>query len=395
MSLLLSAFVAVTSICGAPFESEFIFPLQDKHVHASSIVETPQGDLLAAWFHGSGERTANDVQVQGARLRKGASEWSPVFVMADTPDFPDCNPVLYIDAQERLWLFWVTVLANQWESSLLKYRRADNYTADGPPEWNWQDVITLKPSDDFPEQLKEAYKVVIPDEGMWGGYALPYAQLLVEAGKDKLKQQLGWMSRNQPLTLDCGRILLPLYNDGFNMSMVAYSDDQGESWLAGAPIVGLGPIQPTLIQRKDGSIFAFFRDSGGAPQRTQQAESTDKGVSWTYTEDTDIPNPSSSMEVQPLSDGSWIMIFNDTEKGRHRIAVALSKDEGKTWPWKRYLDQREERHEGSFSYPSIIQAEDGTIHATYSYRTEEGATIKHAAFAPEWITEGKKKRRAR
>ncbi|NLN94330.1 MAG: exo-alpha-sialidase [Candidatus Hydrogenedens sp.] len=392
MSFILSGFLVLTGLCGAALESEFIFPPQDKHVHASSIVETPQGDLLVAWFHGSGERWADDVQVQGARLRKGESEWSPVFVMADTPDFPDCNPVLYIDARERLWLFWVAVMANEWENSLLKYRRADSYNADGPPEWNWQDVIILKPSDNFSDELKEAFKIVIPDEGMWGGYAPPYAEMLIEAGKDKLKRQLGWMTRNHPLTLDSGRILLPLYSDGFNISMVAYSDDLGESWLAGAPIVGLGPIQPTLIRKQDGTIFGFFRDSGDEPQRIQQAESTDDGIHWTVTEDTDIPNPSSSMELKALSDGSWILIFNDTEEGRHRLAVAISRDEGKTWPWKRHLDQRDDRRDGSFGYPSIIQAQDGTIHATYSYKTEEGATIKHAAFAPEWVTAAKRKR---
>ena len=60
----------VIAATGAPvFETDPIFPLQSKHVHGSSIVECPNGDLLACWFHGSGERSANDVQVQGARKR--------------------------------------------------------------------------------------------------------------------------------------------------------------------------------------------------------------------------------------------------------------------------------------------------------------------------------------
>ncbi|HOH43490.1 MAG TPA: exo-alpha-sialidase, partial [Candidatus Hydrogenedentes bacterium] len=95
------------------------------------------------------------------------------------------------------------------------------------------------------------------------------------------------------------------------------------------------------------------------------------------------------MELQRLDDGRWILIFNDTEDGRHRLAVALSKDEGKSWPDKRYLEQAESKQDGSFGYPSIIQAKDGTIHATYSYKTKEGAAIKHAAFSPDWITSGK------
>jgi hypothetical protein len=42
--------------------------------------------------------------------------------MADTPDYPDCNPVLFIDARRRLWLVWITILNHRWEGSLLKYR---------------------------------------------------------------------------------------------------------------------------------------------------------------------------------------------------------------------------------------------------------------------------------
>ena len=58
------------------FEVESIFPPQEKHVHGSSIVECPNGDLLVCWFHGSGERTADDVRVEGARLRRGLRQWS-------------------------------------------------------------------------------------------------------------------------------------------------------------------------------------------------------------------------------------------------------------------------------------------------------------------------------
>jgi len=62
---------------GEPFSRErLIFPLQPKHVHSSCIVECPNGDLLACWFQGSGERRATDVAVMGARLRRGTEAWS-------------------------------------------------------------------------------------------------------------------------------------------------------------------------------------------------------------------------------------------------------------------------------------------------------------------------------
>lgn len=112
-----------------------IFPLVKQHVHASTIAELPNGDLLAAWFQGSGERWADDVAIMGARLRSGEGKWSDPFMMADVPGFPDVNPVLFLDPQERLWLVWYTVIANQWETSLTKYRISENYMMpEGPPE---------------------------------------------------------------------------------------------------------------------------------------------------------------------------------------------------------------------------------------------------------------------
>src|SRR4029434_2022159 len=51
-------------------ESELVFPLEHWHNHASMIVEAPNGDLLVCWFHGSGERTADDVVIRGAPFRK-------------------------------------------------------------------------------------------------------------------------------------------------------------------------------------------------------------------------------------------------------------------------------------------------------------------------------------
>ena len=56
-----------------PFlESELIFPLEHWHNHGSCIVECPNGDLLVCWYHGSGERTADDVLVLGARQTEAA-----------------------------------------------------------------------------------------------------------------------------------------------------------------------------------------------------------------------------------------------------------------------------------------------------------------------------------
>jgi predicted neuraminidase len=367
-------------------ESELLFPPQREHVHSSSVVECPGGDLLVVWYQGSGERTADDVRLNGARLRRGADAWGPAFPMADTPHLPDCNPVLFVDAKNRLWMFWIAVQASRWERSVLKYRRAESFEGEGAPEWSWQDVILLTPGEDFQAALRDGFEsLTLPDEG-WAEYAQPYSRLLVEAAGDAGKRETGWMPRARPLQLANGRIVLPLYSDGFNVGLMAISDDHGETWQASQPLVGVGPIQPTLAQRSNGDIVAYCRDSGGPPPRVLESVSRDEGMTWSLAVDTELPNSGSGVALTVLADHRWVMIYNDTESGRHRLAAALSDDEGHSWKHQRYLE-RDDSERGRFGYPTAIQSRDGQIHVTYSYEVEGGEAIKHASFSPEWILE--------
>ncbi|MBX7256848.1 MAG: exo-alpha-sialidase [Candidatus Hydrogenedentes bacterium] len=382
----IAAAASLTAFAAPRYSAELIFPEQDKHVHGSSIVVCSNGDLLACWFQGSGERSADDVRIMGARMKKGETSWSEPFLMADTPDFPDCNPVLFIDPQGRLWLFWITVQGHRWELSLLKYRRATEYQGNGAPKWDWQDVILLRQSDAFADTLKRGLEELMPEEGMWSEYALPYPRMLKEAAKDQFKRETGWMTRTVPVVLPSGRILLPLYSDGFNTSMMAITDDGGESWRASGPIVGLGPIQPTVVAKRDGTLVAYMRDSGALPMRALMSTSNDNGDTWSFARDTDIVNPGSSLAVCGLKDGRWVMVYNDSEADRRSLAAMMSDDEGKTWKWSRHLD-RTESGKGSYAYPCVIQSTDGTVHVTYSYDSEAGASIKHTAFEPAWIAE--------
>jgi predicted neuraminidase len=372
-----------------PFQSRLIFPAQPMHVHSSSIVELPNGDLLAVWFHGSGERSANDVVIQGARLTRGAHAWDDPFVAADTPDLPDCNPVVFLDPRQRLWLAWIVVQANRWEQSLLKYRLSSDYENNGPPRWQWQDVILLRPGDQFPEQLRQGFHDLRYSQRMWAEYAKPYDQALVEAAADPLKRDLGWMTRAKPWIvsdgLHKGRLLLPLYSDGFNISLVAISDDDGARWRPSQPMVGLGNIQPSLAQQRDGTLVAFFRDAGPAPGRVMVSQSIDGGESWSLAQDTDLPNPGSSIALLNLTDGRWLIVLNDTENGRHQLAVMISTDEGRTWQKQKYLD-KSLPGDARFGYPTAIQTRNGRVHVTYTHSVSEGNTIKHVDFDPAWPT---------
>lgn len=363
-----------------------IFPLQEKHVHSSSLIELKNGDLLACWYHGSGERTANDVVIQGAVKKRGHDSWNEVFLMADTPGLPDCNPVLFKDPKDRIWLFWIVPVANRWENSMLHYRRMENLKKDGTPDWTWQGTLYLLPGDAFYQSLKRTFQEIPVAEDLWAEYALPYSRMLLEAAQDPRKRQTGWMPRNHLITLKSGRILLPLYSDGFNVSLMALSDDLGETWQASQPLVGLGPIQPSVVEKKDGTLVAYCRDSGGPPNRVMISLSHDQGTTWSAARDSFIPNPGSSLEVIVLSDGDWVMVYNDTEEKRNRLSLALSDDEGSTWKKPRVIAY-DPRKKGRYSYPSLIQTRDGLVHVTYSHADEDGATIKHFQCQTDWLTE--------
>lgn len=408
------------------FEADTVLPFQDEHVHGSTLAELPNGDLLVAWFQGSGERWADDVRIMGARKKSGGDAWSDAFVMADVDAFPDINPVLFVDTDDRLWLFWYTVIANQWETSLLKYRISEDYLdMEGAPSWDWQEDLLVKPGgktergiqpeDPFvasvSEQL-EAYgsTVDVEDEdrlARWMERTLAKAggENMIKSGRVYNEdgtyteaelgypyfRRMGWQTRAKPFVTEAGRILLPLYSDGFSFSLMAFTDDRGETWQFSTPLVGPGNIQPTIARTRSGDLVAYMRDNGPAPKRLHVSTSTDDGETWSIVQDSELPNPGSAADIVTLENGHWVLIYNDTERGRHSLAVSLSEDEGATWPWTKKVELDESEQPITGAYPAIIQGSNGNLHATYSYQVpnnEGGAerkTVKYITFNEAWI----------
>ncbi len=415
------------------FFSSLIFPYQDDHVHGSTIVELPNGDLLSAWFQGSGERWADDVKIMGSRLARGDTAWSETFVMADVPGFPDINPIMFLDTKQRLWLMWYPVLANQWETSIPMYRISENYGGRGAPAWAWQEVLFVKvgdktergiqPGDKFVkqvhDQLKEyqAYLEIsllptIPDSTQpllraeWEKYktkmdSLSKGENMIRSGRilgiDKesssqlgypLTRRLGWQTKNKAVFIG-KRMIIPLYSDGFDCSLFAITDDAGVSWHFSNPILGGAGIQPTIAIAKDSTLVAYLRDNGPPPQRMQRTVSQDRGLTWSIAKDDILPNPGAGFDLVTLKSGAWLIVFNDAEDGRHNLSVALSNDDGKTWSRRKSLEN-DPRGEVSTSshYPAVIEGEDGRIHISYSFHRKDikpGKSIKYVSFPLEWI----------
>jgi predicted neuraminidase len=375
-------------------EAELIFPLNEQHNHAPGIVECPNGDLLASWYRGSGERKADDVVILGARKRKGSDAWSEPFLLADHPELPDCNTAMIIDPKERLWLFWPIILDNHWESALTCYKVASHYTDDGPPRWDRDGVMFLKP-DDFSkdliahvDQLAAEYAPLLTPE------VKAEIEGLKKRASDKLYQRLGWMPRCKPTILPSGRILLPLYCDTFSISIMAVSDDGGEHWYASNPLIGMGAIQPTVLRRNDGTLVAYMRENG-LTKHIRVCQSKDDGITWGPVGTTDLPNPGAGIDGVRLANGHWLLVYNDTTGDRSSLAISISEDEGRTWKWTRHLEKHES---GAYHYPCVTQGSDGTIHLVYSYfvqqkpqggaPSKEGKSMKHVALSEAWILAG-------
>ena len=300
--------------------------------HGSTICELPDGDLLASWYGGSREYGL-DVSIMGARLPAGEREWEPLGVWADVPEQTMGNPVLFPEpGGERLWLFYVVLYGAKWTSGKIHYRHSTD-----------------------------------------GGYTWGPEQTLIE--------ELGHMTRNKVHVLPDGpggAWLLPLYDERDWSSYVLRSEDRGATWTRSNAIhAPFGIIQPSVVSTPDGHLLALMR-TGGRGGLIWQAHSADGGRTWSEATPTALPNPNSGVDAVATPGGAVVLAFNNTPSGRCPLNVALSDDSGATWPWCRAV----ETAGGEYSYPAIIQAADGLLHLTYTYRRTH---IKHVTFDEAWL----------
>lgn len=300
---------------------------QQPSVHCATLCQLPDGTLLAAWFGGAYE-LATDVVILGARLEPGAGDWSAPFTLVAVPGHALGQPVFLPLGAGRLRLFCNVV----------------------PPGQRWTS-------------------------------AQPYYQDSVDGGRSWGPQQPlleypGLMFRSAALQLP-GRILLPAYDERRWQSRMLISQDDGETWRLGEPLVSPpGNIHACLVELDDGSILAYLRP-GGRGGHIWRALSADGGESWTTPQATSIPNPNSGLDLIRLRSGDLLLACNPVQRGRTPLAL-LSASGGEDWSRPLPL----ERDEGEFSYPTLLQTQDGLIHLVYTWRREH---IHYRCFSEAWL----------
>ena len=195
------------------------------------------------------------------------------------------------------------------------------------------------------------------------------------------------MTRAHPFVLDGKRLIVPLYSDGFSFSLMAITDDWGQTWKTSTPLVGLGNIQPSIARKRDGTLVAYMRDNGPAPKRLMISRSTDRGDTWSQVQDTQLPNPGAGAEVRVARErkvGAHLQRSRTWPLQPRRVAVGRRRARrgGGRGTWNATPTSADQTHLGEYHYPSIIQAADGSLHATYSYFVPAGVGHARCRAAP-------------
>jgi predicted neuraminidase len=306
--------------------------------HASTLVETREGTLLAAWFGGAHEGAA-DVGIWLAR--RGNEGWQPPQRVAGAIENgapqPAWNPVLFQPAGGPLQLYYKA----------------------GPNPRQWWGMLTVSHD----------------DGARW-------------SAPTRLPEGILGPIKNKPLQLPNGRILAPSSSEdeagGWRVH-IETSDDNGQHWRRGPALndaLRIGAIQPSLLRYRDGRLQALGRSK---QNRLFSAFSHDDGASWQPMTLLDIENPNAGTDAVMLRDGRALLVYNpahagkDWWEGRGVLALALSDD---GMHWRRVLTL-ENSPEDEFSYPAVIQTRDGRVHISYTWKRQR---IKHVVLDPRLLS---------
>ncbi|MEE7531652.1 exo-alpha-sialidase [Klebsiella huaxiensis] len=355
--------------------------------HAANLLPLPDGSLMCVWFGGTQEGVA-DISVWGSRLLPESRQWSDAVKLSTDASRSEQNPVLFLAPDNVLWLLWTAQISGNQDTAIVRYRQSTDLGQ------TWGEIATLldKPGT-FIRQ-----PITVLENGNW---LLPVFYCRTQPGEK-------WVG-----------------ND--DISAVKISSDQGKTWRDVDVPQSLGCVHMNITALPGGTLVALFRSRWA--DNIYYSQSVDNGESWSVPEPTELPNNNSSIQVTTLASGELALVFNhmsaagalerrvslydeidDGDNSRKEpevingrtafwgaprapMTVAISADGGKTWPWQRNLDEGDgycmtnnslDKRNREFSYPSIKQGADGSLHIAYTWFRQ---AIKYVHVSPQWVKE--------
>ena len=186
--------------------------------------------------------------------------------------------------------------------------------------------------------------------------------------------------KNKPIRLDDGTLVCGSSVESWHAwaCWVELTKD-GSTWTKHGPIEvpdhPMGIIQPTMFQTREGNLRMLCRATRSIGN-VCLAESRDGGRTWSDARPIDLPNPNSGIDAVRMDDGRIALVYNHTPVGRSPLNLGISDDDGETWKMVLTLEDQP----GEYSYPAIIQSEDGKLHITYTWKRER---IKYVVVDPD------------
>jgi len=182
--------------------------------------------------------------------------------------------------------------------------------------------------------------------------------------------------KNKPVQLANGELLSPSSTESEYWRVhVEHSTNLGDSWKRALPINhsgDLAAIQPSILTHAEGILQIMCRTRH---KRIAESWSSDGGKTWSELQLTSLKNPNSGTDAVSLADGRQLLVYNRSSRRRTPLVVALSHD-GRNWRDSLVLAHGF----GEFSYPAVIQTDDGLVHITYSWNLSR---IRHVVIDPE------------
>lgn len=150
-----------------------------------------------------------------------------------------------------------------------------------------------------------------------------------------------------------------------------------------------GWAENNIAELADGRIAMIIRGDrlGGV---LYYAESKDGGLTWPeFAEKTDIPNPGSKATLYPLGGDTVAMLHNPNPKHRSPLALWISFDGLKTWPYRRVLvPESSDGPKGRLNYPDgFVSADKRWLH--FAYDDNRHRAVYYGARLPETTSKDK------